>query len=260
MTVGLASGALTWSPTAAHVPSVSVTVALTNDSGQAKKTFTIPVVIPQPDGGPPDSSLPDQTMCNCDGPPPPPDVGPPDKALPDGFGMKCGDGICVNQKEFCDTCPKDCGKCTGCAVKKYPGCKGCKCEKEVCKMQPSCCTSSWGLSCVQLCKFGSVGCGITPDSGPDLLVKQSDQATDQVSPKPDQTKVADTVPSAEGKTGDIVAADSADTSTDTGAGSEPGERGCSCEVGSGMPGGLSLVLLIVLAYCRRRRSWLHQGS
>ena len=86
------SNTLTWKPTAAHSPSVKITVALTNDSGQAVKTFTIPVKLAPPDAGPPDAS-----MCNCDGPPPPPDVGIPDKAQPDlmsppDVALPCCDG------------------------------------------------------------------------------------------------------------------------------------------------------------------------
>ena len=93
----------------------------------------------------------------------------PDQALPDGFGLKCGDKTCVSGKEFCDTCPKDCGKCDGCSVKKNPGCKGCKCEKEVCnKPGNTCCTAGWGNECVTLCKYSTLGCGQLPDSGPDM--------------------------------------------------------------------------------------------
>ena len=104
--------------------------------------------------------------------------------------VKCGDGKCDPIIEDCGICPKDCkGPCTGCQTKISGGCKGCACEKWVCKKDPYCCNTKWDSKCVNYCKGSPYGCGPIPEAGmPDL---GSDKGTGDLSdlspPQPDGT-------------------------------------------------------------------------
>lgn len=79
------------------------------------------------------------------------------------FKWNCGNGSCESGAgEDCIVCPKDCGRCDGCQVKKAPLCPSCKCERCVCKKVPRCCArdGTWNQECVTACKETCGGCGL----------------------------------------------------------------------------------------------------
>ncbi len=119
MTVNLTSGALQWTPTAAHGPSVKVTVVLKNDSGQAARTFTVVVKVPQPDGGPPDQATPkaDQATPKTDKATP-----KTDKALPNVDQATPGDSVLSSDKSLADA------GATADASADVTGESGCSCD------------------------------------------------------------------------------------------------------------------------------------
>ena len=97
----------------------------------------------------------------------PPDAAAPDIA-PDVGAPVCGDGKCAKPAEDCQTCPADCGKCTGCEARVTPKCTNCKCETCVCKLDPWCCNNKWDSVCVNKCKMNPcTGCGVVsvPEAG-----------------------------------------------------------------------------------------------
>ena len=115
-------------------------------------------------------------------------------------GVKCGDGKCDALQEHCDTCPQDCGKCTGCQLRSTKNCPGCKCEACVCKMDPDCCKFQWDSLCVSECKTKCGGCGAT-DGGVDFA--KLDLNPDVI--KPADSKVTlDKAQPADAKPGDVV--------------------------------------------------------
>ena len=185
------------------------------------------------------------------------DSGMPDKALPDGFGLKCGDGTCVEGKEFCDTCPKDCGQCDGCKVKKKASCKGCKCETEVCKKEAACCSAGWGNLCVTLCKFSTLGCGRVADMGVDQ--KPTDIKPDRGDIGPDlygQQDMNYQASESGGRWGDWRS-NPKYWEAGTGASNTTSklDTGCSCELDpAGPPPYLVLLALGLLVLVARRRS------
>ena len=109
---------------------------------------------------------------------------PPDQsadAPPQGI---CGDGKCDTMTEYCDTCPKDCGVCTGCQVRSKSNCPGCACEACVCKMDPDCCKFQWDHICVSECKKSCNGCA--SDAGVDFTAVDLTSKKDS-SKTPDKT-------------------------------------------------------------------------
>ena len=96
--------------------------------------------------------------------PPTPDGPAPDGPVPDAL-LGCGDNLCKGPVEDCNTCPADCGKCTGCEIRKSPRCLGCACEACVCKADPDCCKKSWDALCVGRCKATCGGCTGQGDAG-----------------------------------------------------------------------------------------------
>ena len=89
----------------------------------------------------------------------------PQVCTPDGLcetPVVCGDDACDAAEEDCQSCPADCGACTGCEVTGEPGCSGCTCEVFVCDFMPSCCGVAWDDMCAMLCEIGPDGCGCAP--------------------------------------------------------------------------------------------------
>jgi hypothetical protein len=65
----------------------------------------------------------------------------------------CGDGVCDDESESCETCPVDCGECGGCAhdvcetgVALDPSCS--ECVASVCAADSFCCEVEWDSICV----------------------------------------------------------------------------------------------------------------
>ncbi len=108
------------------------------------------------------------------------DLGLPDAPPDMPPAPKCGDGKCDYILEFCDTCPKDCGKCDGCDMRFYAKCPGCACQSCVCAKDAYCCDSQWDSYCALSCKSRCAGCGTT-DGGADIP-KPADQSPDQPPP------------------------------------------------------------------------------
>ncbi len=187
--------------------------------------------------------------------------GTPDQALPDGFGLKCGDKTCVDGKEFCDTCPEDCGKCTGCKAKKKAGCAGCKCEKWVCNLKKSCCDKTggkWGNECITLCKNSPTGCGVLPDMGvdigkPDKSIKDlaADLSEDAILAQYDMNYQGD------GYNKNLTDWRSNPKYWEAGGGNYSSSKwgtGCNCEVSSPRPPPFIILLALVgLVFLARRR-------
>lgn len=64
----------------------------------------------------------------------------------------CGDGVCADDGETCESCPEDCGVCSdGCSLSATAGCNGCDCEACVCELAPTCCENTWSELCVAAC-------------------------------------------------------------------------------------------------------------
>ena len=104
-------------------------------------------------------------------PPPPTDTGTPptDTGTPppsDASAAVCGDKTCNATMEDCQSCPQDCGICTGCQAKLGPGCPGCKCEACVCAADAFCCSTQWDSNCADDCKNVCGGCGTTEAGAP----------------------------------------------------------------------------------------------
>ena len=93
-----------------------------------------------------------------------PDAGPPDIAADTGTPAVCGDSKCEVGKEYCDTCPKDCGQCTGCQPRSKPKCPSCQCEACVCKLDSYCCSKQWDTVCASQCKDKCTGCKLIDGS------------------------------------------------------------------------------------------------
>ena len=95
------------------------------------------------------------------------DAAKPDLPGPDLGAAKCGDGKCHKLAEDCQTCPADCGHCTGCEVRTTPKCSTCACGPCVCAMDPWCCSSKWDAVCVSKCKGSCGGCKLKqlPEAG-----------------------------------------------------------------------------------------------
>ena len=93
-----------------------------------------------------------------------PDAGPPDIAADKGTPAVCGDSKCEVDKEYCDTCPQDCGTCTGCQPRSTPKCPGCACEACVCKLDSYCCSKQWDTICAGQCKDKCAGCKLIDGS------------------------------------------------------------------------------------------------
>ena len=113
-------------------------------------------------------------------------IKPPDMTPDTPSPGVCGDGKCNSKSETCDTCEKDCGKCTGCLPRTKPGCPGCACEACVCKLDPDCCKLGWDWICVSECKNNCNGCNFDgglldatqTDLPPDAPVKPIDAKSD----------------------------------------------------------------------------------
>ena len=80
----------------------------------------------------------------------------------------CGDGKCNYPQENCSSCSPDCGGCGACA---HSGCTAgaslsTSCSEatgQVCAARPSCCTSAWDATCVQLFQSQSGLCNACGD-------------------------------------------------------------------------------------------------
>ncbi len=108
----------------------------------------------------------------------------PEAGVPDG--PTCGDGLCTPPAEDCQSCPSDCGNCTGCQIRSSPKCSTCACEACVCAQDPDCCKYGWDQLCVERCKKKCGGCKLKPvDAGPTPdKAKPADlpQTTDKAKP------------------------------------------------------------------------------
>jgi len=111
--------------------------------------------------------IPDQGFSPVDQAAPPPDMSvlpadqggsAADQYTGDVGAVACGDNKCASPAEDCVSCPKDCGKCTGCEIRNSPKCPGCACETCVCSNDPACCSNSWDQFCVLECKTNCGGC------------------------------------------------------------------------------------------------------
>jgi hypothetical protein len=83
-------------------------------------------------------------------------------------GGSCGDGVCDDESESCETCPVDCGECGTC---EHPLCEaggpldpGCdECVADVCAVDSFCCDVEWDDICIgeaeQIC---GIDCGGAP--------------------------------------------------------------------------------------------------
>jgi hypothetical protein len=120
----------------------------------------------------------------------------PDDELFDGCSVRDGEPAgcenCMCISDVCNVDPSCCGNnwtqaCAdmciasnaGCGVARPPGfqgcqvlpglsgCPGCDCELAVCEIEPSCCSSAWDESCVELCReHGNVCLEPTPGFAP----------------------------------------------------------------------------------------------
>lgn len=69
----------------------------------------------------------------------------------------CGDDLCHEEDETCESCPEDCGICFNaecCETHGSGGCGGGPCEDIVCDIDSYCCDNSWDGDCVACATTG----------------------------------------------------------------------------------------------------------
>jgi len=93
-------------------------------------------------------------------------------------GKQCGADGCGG---VCGTCSDGmgCGTNSLCECPTYPkaGCKDCKCEACVCKIDPWCCANEWDSQCAKECVESCGGCEIVPvDGGVEASVEAGPEA------------------------------------------------------------------------------------